>query len=108
MPYIRTWLSAKSDIDRVRILSSYTSDIETCESLLATYLKKNSLKYPILIGKDQSEDDVKLTKDNKLTLALYLADKYLINFESTHCTPLPKDFFRLPWSEQDLLQKYRY
>ena len=99
-PYIRTWLSAKSDIDRARILSSYTSDISTCESILATYVLKHQggkVSYPGELGKQENSNtynnnmELSLAKDAKLTLALYLADKYLSNFESSHCIPLPGD-----------------
>jgi hypothetical protein len=106
-PYIRTWLSAKSDLDRSRIFSSYTSDLDDCESELVDHLKRINWnkKFPINIGK---EDEAKMSKDSKLTLALYLAEKYLINFESSHCTPLPKELFEIPWSEYDLLNKQKY
>ena len=113
-PYIRTWLSAKSDTDRDRTFNSYTLDIPDCELALAEHLKKInwSKKFPLNIGDDKRDEDgaggKKLSKDLKLTLALYLADKYLINFESSHCTPLPKEYFDIPWSESDLLYKYKY
>jgi len=114
IPYIRTWLSAKSDLDRARIFSSYTSDIPECEYALGEYLKQTnwSKKFPLQIGNDKKDETIasapKLSKDLKLTMSLYLADKYLINFESSHCTPLPKEFFDKPWSESELLSKNKY
>ncbi len=112
MPYIRTWLSAKSDLDRARIFSSYTSDLAECESILANYLRQtnSAKKFPLNIGKENDKDEynVRLSTDLKQTMALYLADKYLVNFESSHCTPLPKEFFAVPWSESDLMVKYKY
>lgn len=115
MPYIRTWLSAKSEADRARILSSYTSDnLHLCESILAAYVNKGNFKYPVELGKkssdtvDSSNEEMYLSKDLKLTLALYLADKYLINFESSHCQPLATEYFRIPWCENDLITKYKY
>lgn len=30
-------------------------------------------------------------------MILYLAKKYLKDFKSTHCTPLPADMFQIPW-----------
>lgn len=110
-PYIRTWLSAKSDTDRDRIFNSYTSDLPDCEHALVEHLKHTSWskKFPLNIG-DEKNDHAgrKLSKDLKLTLALYLADKYLVNFESSHCTPLPKEYFDIPWSESELLNKFKY
>jgi hypothetical protein len=39
----------------------------------------------------------------KRVFALYLANKYMESFESSHCQPLPKEFLKLPWNELDLL-----
>lgn len=118
MPYIRTWLSAKSEVDRARILSSYTSEnLHLCESILGSYVaNQSSIVYPIELGKDSERNesieseskDLFLSKDLKLTLALYVADKYLVNFESSHCQPLAKEYFQIPWSEADLNTKYKY
>ncbi|CAF0819931.1 unnamed protein product [Brachionus calyciflorus] len=106
-PYIRTWLSARTDIDRTRLLSSYTSDnLDICESILVEHINSlnGSKKYPIELGKEV-KDNVNISKDLKLTLAVYLADKYLVNFESSHCQPLANEFFRIPWSETVLMEK---
>ena len=115
MPYIRTWLSAKSDSDRARIFSSYTTDLVECEKTLTDYLRQTNWckKFPLNIGKETKDSadeiiSIKLSKDIKLTLALYLADKYLVNFESSHCTPLPKEYFEQPWCESDLLARYKF
>jgi hypothetical protein len=115
LPYLRTWLSAKTDTDRNRILHSYSTNIEECEMKLVNYIRKHTSEYPIELGKcdDSSnnmddEENKKLSKDLKLTLALYLADKYLVNYESSHCQPLPRELFRIPpWTESDLL-RYRF
>lgn len=104
MPFIRTWLSAKSDIDRTRILASYgTNDPSVCEAELAAYVKKqesNKVTYPITLG-DGKDDD--LSRDTKQSLALYLANKYMLNYESSHCQPLLKEHFSIPWSETNLV-----
>lgn len=106
LPYLRTWLSAKTDVDRTRILNSYSNDIQECENKLVNYIKKNTTEYPIELGKPDGDSD-EISKDLKLTLALYLANKYLVNYESAHCNPLPKEYFALPWTESDLL-RYRF
>jgi len=109
IPYLRTWLSASSRTDRTRILSSYTTDFEKCEELLADYVQIHSADYPLSLGANNvdSEEDNRfvLSADTKLTLAFYLADKYLANFESSHCVQLPKSFFKPPWSDKQLLVK---
>lgn len=98
IPYIRTWLSAKTDSDRGRILKSYSSDVEACEDRLHDYIEAHSGAYPINIGGKEAP----MSNDEKLTLAFHLADKYLLNFESSHCTPLPLSFFVEPWTEKEI------
>jgi hypothetical protein len=73
------------------------------------------VKYPVELGKKEDGNtynnnvELSLSKDAKLTLALYLADKYLANFESSHCVPLPREYFRLPWNENELVDtKYKF
>jgi len=77
-------------------MSSHTTDLNQCQTLLADYCEANSTSYPIEIG------DSNLSIDTKLTLAFFLADKYLVNFDSAHCVPLPPDYLIEPWSEKDL------
>lgn len=115
LPFIRTWLSAKSDSDRARILSTYSEDVSLSESILSAYVDKYSSRYPLKLGAKSSDDDDSsddssnlISKSVKLTLALYLADKYLLNFESSHCQPLPKSYFVMPWSEQELISRKTY
>lgn len=65
--------------------------------MLSEYIQENSDTYPMNIGSENM-----LSRDAKLTLAFFLADRYLLNFESSHCVPLPKSFFREPWSEKNI------
>jgi hypothetical protein len=123
VPHLRTWLSTRSDIDRARIFSSNVPDIQKCESILCEYFQLNTVtNYPIDLGCSQeatnnnenstkTNDSAKriISRDTKLELSFYLADKYLLNFESSHCVPLPKSFFKHPWSEKQLLaNKYSF
>lgn len=60
----------------------------------------------LLTKKDDENNESKrlfLSKDAKLSLALYLADKYMSHYETSHCQPLLHEHFRMPWSENDLL-----
>jgi hypothetical protein len=43
----------------------------------------------------------------KRSIALYLATKYMKNFESTHCVPLPLSYIGEPWSENRVLNKIK-
>uniref|UniRef100_A0A8C1WDK3 Protein ABHD16A-like n=1 Tax=Cyprinus carpio TaxID=7962 RepID=A0A8C1WDK3_CYPCA len=45
----------------------------------------------------QIEEGEDMTLEGRRQLALFLARKYMRNFETTHCTPLPISEFRPPW-----------
>lgn len=68
---------------------------ELCLSLLMSYLTDNgnngtSRSYPIEIGADYSSDQ-------RDSMAKFLLRKHLQDFKSTHCTPLPAEYFKAPW-----------
>lgn len=70
-----------------------------CLSLLTSYVADNTKKYPNLIGEDYTEE-------MRNQLAEYLIRKHFYDFKSTHCTPLPDEFFNMPWdipSENDFV-----
>jgi hypothetical protein len=100
---VRTWFSAKSDTDRGRLFGVYSSDLDSSASVLRKFIKNNGINYPIDLGKESDNgEEFYLSKDAKITLALYLADKYMLHFDSTHCQPLQREHFQLPWSENRL------
>ena len=35
--------------------------------------------------------------EEKTRLVLFLAAKHLLDYDSTHCSPLPRDLFHEPW-----------
>lgn len=37
------------------------------------------------------------TSQQRNEMSEYLVRKHLIDYKSTHCTPLPTDYFRIPW-----------
>lgn len=59
-------------------------------SLLLSHVSENSKQYPLDIGDEY-------TDDQRNQMANYLLRKHLLDFKSTHCTPLPKEYFRIPW-----------
>lgn len=68
---------------------------ELCLSLLMSYLTDNgnngtSRSYPIEIGADYSSEQ-------RDSMAKFLIRKHLQDFKSTHCTPLPAEYFKSPW-----------
>lgn len=90
---------------------------DLCLSLLMSYLSDNgnngtSRSYPIEIGDEYSSEQrdsmAKFLVSQpvpRLTLKLFLKirqfphqiKKHLQDFKSTHCTPLPREFFQQPW-----------
>ncbi|XP_069674385.1 phosphatidylserine lipase ABHD16A [Periplaneta americana] len=86
---LHTWLAA--DVNQQTILwSKYDIDEDLCVSTLVSYISEHSNSYPSLVGED-------FTPELKTQMVLFLAHKYMIDFRSTHCTPLPANMFRLPW-----------
>lgn len=69
---------------------SSTANDELCYSLLLSYISENSKQYPIDIGADY-------TAEQRNHMADYLVQKHLVDYNSTHCTPLPAEYFRQPW-----------
>lgn len=55
-----------------------------------SYVFENTKSYPVEIGED-------FTEAQRNLMAEYLVRKHLLDFKSTHCTPLPGDFFQTPW-----------
>ncbi|XP_063700519.1 phosphatidylserine lipase ABHD16A [Culicoides brevitarsis] len=58
-----------------------------CEQLFQSYFERRDRSYPVYIGESLEEED-------KNQLVLYLIKKHLVDFKSTHCTPLPTEYFR--------------
>lgn len=67
-----------------------SSSEELSHSLLLSYVSENSKQYPLEIGDDYGTEQ-------RNQLAEYLVRKHLIDFNSTHCTPLPTEHFQIPW-----------
>lgn len=63
-----------------------------CLASLASYVNtaEERATYPVNIGPDLSEDE-------KIRLVLFLASKHLMDYDSTHCTPLPRHLFKEPY-----------
>lgn len=80
------WLSGNSINEDYLI-----SDDEFYLSSLKSYVLENSYSYPMLIGESWAEDA-------KVKMALYLSKKYMVDFSSTHCMPLSKRLFTMPWT----------
>ncbi|GAB0089643.1 ABHD16A [Sergentomyia squamirostris] len=66
------------------------TDDSLCLSLLMTQTVESGRQYPMEIGANFSEEQRNL-------MAEYLVRNHLADFKSSHCIPLPMDFFKTPW-----------
>lgn len=67
---------------------------DSLQTIISASVEETDGAFPTNLGKD-------ISSNTKKQLALYLASKYMVDFDSTHCTPLPVRFFSQPW---DLLR----
>lgn len=75
------------------ISSRYNISEEFCLTQLVSYIVNKEPIYPLNIGEDEE-----MTTDDKIKLILYLAQKHMKDFDSTHCTPLPGRLFQEPFN----------
>lgn len=66
-------------------------DSDLCSSLIKSYKRDNTDTFPCLIGDGFSQEE-------KERMTLFLASKYMSEFNSTHCSPLPAALFQRPWT----------
>ncbi|XP_041963971.1 phosphatidylserine lipase ABHD16A isoform X1 [Alosa sapidissima] len=88
---VRQWLAAGSQLEEAELYSRYEVDDDWCVSVLQSYQTDTHTPFPWAVGED-------MTPEGRRQLALFLARKYMRNFETTHCTPLPASEFHHPWS----------
>ncbi|XP_074649625.1 phosphatidylserine lipase ABHD16A-like [Tubulanus polymorphus] len=89
-PALAQWLTGGAHA-RAQLLAEYPVDDDVCASTFASYVDENGRAFPTRVGED-------FDVDTKTKFVLFLASKYMQDFESTHCTPLPVRFFREPWN----------
>uniref|UniRef100_A0A3B4UMM8 Abhydrolase domain containing 16A, phospholipase n=1 Tax=Seriola dumerili TaxID=41447 RepID=A0A3B4UMM8_SERDU len=87
---VRQWLGASNHIEEASVYSGYEVDDDWCVSVLQSYQADRDVSFPWSVGED-------MTLEGRRQLALFLARKYMRNFETTHCTPLPASEFHSPW-----------
>ncbi|KAJ8289860.1 hypothetical protein GJAV_G00006150 [Gymnothorax javanicus] len=87
---VREWLGAGSQFEEASVYSHYEVDDDWCTSVLQSYQTDRETPFPWSVGED-------MTPEGRRQLALFLARKYMRNFDSTHCTPLPITEFQTPW-----------
>lgn len=89
-PVIRTYLCKSTLTEQADYLALYNVSFELCESLLKSYVEGDNSGFPVQFEPSNSEE--------KNQLALFLASKYMTDFEATHCVPLPSRLFKKAWS----------
>lgn len=88
------YLHAADQISMLSMFSSLEIDEDECTAILRNYCNTHSSDFPVLIGEDMS-------KARRSQLVIFLASKYMTDFEASHCNPLPVPLFIKPWSLQD-------
>ena len=85
---LRDWLSLSIEEQQIqrRSMGDFKDGIYND---LQAYLKELSMPFPI-------QKDKNLSKEEKKIMTKYLASKYMIDFEATHCIPLPSATFQEP------------
>lgn len=73
------------------VLRRYSVNNNACLRLLLDHFRNHKTSYPVEIGPD-------LDKTTRDQLVLFLASKYMIDYDSVHCAPLPARYFQLPWN----------
>ncbi|XP_064541735.1 phosphatidylserine lipase ABHD16A [Drosophila montana] len=70
---------------------SYTvAEEKLCMSRLITYASDEGKSFPMLIGADYNDE-------MRNQMAVFLLRKHLRDYNSSHCTQLPGEFFSIPW-----------
>ncbi|CAJ1062575.1 phosphatidylserine lipase ABHD16A isoform X2 [Xyrichtys novacula] len=87
---VRQWLGSSNPLEEASVYSGYEVDDDWCVSVLQSYQAERDVVFPWSVGED-------MTPEGRRQLALFLARKYMRNFETTHCTPLPASEFHPPW-----------
>lgn len=88
---LMTWLSLNRDA-REQLLTTLNEEHNYCETALKSYIESQGMNmYPCEIGQNFNQ-----TEKNHMTLLL--AHKYMKDYDSTHCTPLPASLFSHPWA----------
>ncbi|XP_046844487.1 phosphatidylserine lipase ABHD16A-like isoform X2 [Xenia sp. Carnegie-2017] len=83
------FLSAENIIAKQAIIATLEINYKNCEMLMKSYQEENGKQFPCFIGENYHDDD-------KKKMLIFLASRYMIDVDVTHCTPLPKGTFQIP------------
>ncbi|KAM4643578.1 phosphatidylserine lipase ABHD16A isoform 2-T2 [Amazona ochrocephala] len=88
---VREWLEAATPAEERALAQRCPVDESWCRAVLEAFAGDRDPPFPWSLGEE-------LSVGERQRLALFLAQKHLQNFEASHCTPLPPQAFRLPWT----------
>ncbi|XP_023234081.1 protein ABHD16A-like [Centruroides sculpturatus] len=83
------WLAGDS-AHQTELWNQQGVEEDLCLATLKSYAEENYPFFPMHIGEG-------MPLSTKIQLILFLAQKHMIDFDSTHCPPLPPELFQLPW-----------
>jgi pimeloyl-ACP methyl ester carboxylesterase len=89
--HVREWLSTDQSGQAV-LRSQYGVSDDVYDEVCRSNPSWSTRNYPSSLGEG-------LSREIKIQLALFLVSKYLVDYDSTHCTPLPPIYFHEPWME---------
>lgn len=88
-PVLRDWMAA-DPTERQSLLTRHDVVDATCCRQLQTFIAQHSNSFPMTeLGRD-------FTEREKTQMTLHLAGRYMVDFDSNHCTPLPAHLFFAP------------
>lgn len=87
------WLRSTNEDGRDLLAMSWSFD----ETFCLSEIEKCREKYP---RNFKSKLGLGLDQKHKIKLMLFLLSKYVVNYDATHCTQLPVEYFQLPWKSR--------
>ncbi|XP_059157353.1 phosphatidylserine lipase ABHD16A-like [Physella acuta] len=88
LPVMREFLG-KETISQIQMLEEKAVVYQECSKHFSAHVQDKGIHFPMNINV--------VDHSLKVKLALFLITAHMENFESTHCTPLPVNFFHKPW-----------
>lgn len=77
---------------QARVMAQHMVKEMEARDTLVKYVQDNGMTtYPLMIGESGMQEE------EKTRLVLFLAAKHLVDYDSTHCSPLPRNLFQEPW-----------
>lgn len=86
---LREWLSVADRREQSAVKIKYNVDEHFCKTIIRSSSLAEGTHFPSTIGES-------LSKEEKSQLIIFLASKYMIDFDASHCIPLPVPKFLVP------------